>query len=350
MEATVYKCPGCGADIKYNPTLQLFSCDYCLNTYTVEEMDAFASGNSAKKKKEQNETKEFETMEADEYRCSQCGAVVVTDEHTVATFCLYCQNPSIIKQHVSDMYLPDLVIPFKIDRESAITNYKKWSNKFFVPKDFKTLEQQEKMRGLYIPYWLFDITGDFDFSGTAKRIKTWRSGDYRYTKTDTYQIDRSGIMNFLKVPTDASSKMDNETMNIIEPYNYTELEPFNAAFLSGFYAEKYDETQEVTYPRIESEIKRNITSEIGRSTGQYTNTQFIKRDLSLNQTKIHYSFFPVWILTYKYNDKIYQFTMNAQTGKLHGKLPIDKSKVMLFLGLVTLIIFIVVFIGSMVGL
>lgn len=39
-----------------------------------------------------------------------------------------------------------------------------------------------------------------------------------------------------------------------------------------------------------------------------------------------YTLLPVWIITYKYNGKIYPFAINGQTGKLYGSLPADTGR------------------------
>ena len=361
MRAFVYKCPGCGANVQFNIEKQTFHCAYCENDYTLETMQEIYNKsqelnakelekNEAKnKKKKETETTEQKVIDqAESYRCKQCGATIISDENTVATFCLYCSNPSIVKEHVENVFAPDLVIPFKVTKEEAVKEFKKWcGKKRLVPDDFKSIKQQEKMSGLYIPYWLYDVKIDFDFDGTGNKVRSWHSGNYRYTKTDTYKIERQGVIEYQKVPADGSSKMDDTIMKVIEPYNYQELKDFDPSYLSGFFAEKYDEEMEECYKKIQKDITSGTESEIRKTLIGYTSTIFPKKMMNPNENKTYYSFFPVWILSYKYNDKIYQFTMNGQTGKLVGDIPIDKKKVIALFIKTLLLLTIVFFIGGM---
>ena len=52
---------------------------------------------------------------------------------------------------------------------------------------------------------------------------------------------------------------------------------------------------------------------------------------------------PVWFMTYNYNDKMYEFALNGQTGKLAGIPPLDKSKLRLFCSAIGLAVAVVGF-------
>ena len=53
----------------------------------------------------------------------------------------------------------------------------------------------------------------------------------------------------------------------------------------------------------------------------------------VNNERFQYALMPIWTLTYKARDgKIYYFSINGQTGKTCGELPVDQNKlIMLFL-------------------
>ena len=105
----------------------------------------------------------------------------------------------------------------------------------------------EKIRGIYIPFWLYDLNIAGDVNMTGDIITHWSVGDTHYTKTDKYNVVRGGTMTYNNIPVDGSSRFDNNIMNSIEPFNFVELIPYNHAYLSGFYAEKYDEEGENIY-------------------------------------------------------------------------------------------------------
>ena len=133
------------------------------------------------------------------------------------------------------------MIPFKLSREDAIRELKKhYRGKAFLPKTFSSENQLQKIQGVYVPFWLFSGEAEGSSHFECTRSRTYRSGEYRVTETEHYDVYRAGTMPFEKVPVDASSKMPDDHMDSIEPYDYSDLKPFSTAYLPGFLADKYD--------------------------------------------------------------------------------------------------------------
>ena len=218
MKITVdNKCPSCGANVKFNPTTQKWDCEYCGNSYEIEEFE----------KQQEKETKENLGFEIDEYTCPNCGATVVTDANTVATHCVYCGNTTIMKNRLQGEFKPDKLIPFKTTKEEAIEEFKKNVKKrWFAPSDFHDEKNIEKITGVYIPFWLYDSQMNGNIQSRATQIRRWSSGNYDYTETSTFRCTRSGELEIEDLPVDSSTKFKDEIMDSIEPYNYSEFKPF----------------------------------------------------------------------------------------------------------------------------
>ena len=175
------------------------------------------------------------------YSCPSCGAELICDASTAATSCPYCGNPTVVPGQFAGTLKPDFVIPFKLSREDAIRKLKKhYRGKVFLPKSFSKENHLQEIQGVYVPFWLFDgqAEGSVDYEGRV--VHVYKSGDYEITETAHYDVRRGGSIAFEKVPVDASSKMPDDHMDSIEPYNYAELKPFSTAYLPGFLADKYD--------------------------------------------------------------------------------------------------------------
>ena len=194
-----------------------------------------------------------------------------------------------------------------------------------LPNDFSSPSQLENIAGLYVPYWLIDCDTNGYMRATGKKIKTWRQGDYRYTKTDIFTISRAATMSFSYLPHDASSKANDKVMESIAPFNYDDLRDFSYSYLSGFMAEKYDVPKEDVYPIVKERVKRAVEQELRSSIIGYNSTSIASSNIQINRTHFHYTLMPVWMLTYQYKGKTYMFAMNGQTGKMVGDLPLDKS-------------------------
>jgi len=268
-----------------------------------------------------------ETAHLRAYSCPSCAAEVICDETTVATSCPYCGNPTIVPGKIAGLLKPDYVIPFKLDKNAAIEALKKYyGKKRFLPKLFADNNHIDEIKGVYVPFWLFDGKADATMRFRATKIITHTSGNYRITHTDHYRVSREGTVAFEKVPVDGSSKMPDAHMDAIEPFDYKELKPFSSAYLPGYLADKYDEDADMCSKRANSRITASTESAFATTTIGYASITREFSSINLKKGDVKYALMPVWLLSTKWNDSCFLFAMNGQTGKLIGDLPIDKSR------------------------
>lgn len=337
------KCPTCGANLKFNPTLGSWKCDFCKVNYTLEELKKHNNASNEKNNEETCEEKNDTNENLVIYKCGNCGAEIVTDETVAATFCIYCRNTAILKSKLSGKFAPDKIIPFKIEKEKAIEAFKNISKgRPFVPKDFNDESNIEKIRGVYVPFWLFNTTTDATITYDAKKIRTWVVGNTHYTETSTFELIRDGSVNFEKIPVDGSTRFEDDIMNSIEPFDYKDLVPYNHAYLSGFLAEKYDVESETAYKDAEVRAN-NSTKETFQSTTVGYSSVFPKiQKLDTKLVSKEYCLLPVWMVNVKYNNQMHIFAMNGQTGEFIGNIPLDKKKVVLYFVIIFIISFLII--------
>lgn len=349
-----YKCPSCDAILKFNPHGQNWKCEYCRHEYNLDELDEYEEKKGRKKLKEEHKVNlEKDSNGMDIYTCNNCGAQIVADENTSATFCVYCKNTAILKNKLVDEFNPKYVIPFKFIKDDAIEKFKLiGKGKPLMPKIFNDPKNIEETKGIYIPFWLYDINTSGSIEADCKRITSWTSGNYRYTKTDVYLAKRSGNMNYSKIPVDGSKHFQDDVMNSIEPFDYNELKEFSHSYLSGFLAEKYDvssdEAVEIAFKRAEMSTINKLKNDI-----KGYNVVTIKNN-NIDKTKENddYALLPVWLLNVKYKDKLYTFAMNGQTGKMIGDIPIDPKKAIIWwiaIFVSTMIIFVILYLVGVIG-
>ncbi|MBP3339593.1 MAG: hypothetical protein J6L69_09350 [Lachnospiraceae bacterium] len=324
----ICKCPNCDAPIEFNSELQKMTCEYCGNIMTVEEAESQLENYNVKFEDKTENVDEMVDM--DVYTCNTCGAEVLTDEHTSATFCSYCGNPTLIKNRFEGVLAPGYVIPFKIDKKQAQQAYKNWINAggYFTPKEFKSEAMLEKITGMYAPFWVYDYNGDAKIHATATKVKTTREGSYMCTYTSYYDIAREFGIAYNKIPADASEKLADNTMDLLEPFNYDEMVPFKMPYISGFYADKYSYDSGQMASRVENRIEDYIMTAARNTIKGYNSVNISHKNIVMTKEKADYVLFPIWIMSYKYNGKIHTFTMNGQTGKIVAERP--KSKKLMF--------------------
>ena len=139
MEVLDNKCPACGAKITFNPKNQKWDCEYCGSKFTLEEMKKYNNASSDKANEQSIPKKKLDNF--DVYTCKNCGAEVMADETTTATFCVYCGSTTILKDKINDGIAPTKIIPFKKVKEDAINAFKGLSNgRILMPKLFNKPE------------------------------------------------------------------------------------------------------------------------------------------------------------------------------------------------------------------
>lgn len=325
-----YKCPCCNAGLYFGGGSQKLTCEYCDNTFDVDTVRAFNESQAQQtteefhwddSEKQQWSEEEQQTLRS--FLCPSCGGEILSDENTAATFCPYCDNPTIMPSRLSGGLKPDAVIPFKTGKEDAKAAFLRLcKGKPLLPKGFTSEQRLEKITGMYVPFWLYDCGADFDGSYQATRVHHWSDARYYYTKTDYFLLKRSAEAEFVGIPMDGSSKMDDTFMESIEPYDYTRLVDFDTAYLSGYLADKYDVPSENGQERIRQRVDAAMSDELQASLLGYNTVVPTSRQLRMNHSKARYVLLPVWILNTNYNGKIYTFAMNGQTGKMTGSFPI----------------------------
>lgn len=345
-EVTNYQCPACTGPLHYAAESGKLECEYCDSSFEIAEIEALYA------KKEEQAAENFEQEPVDDtpwdssdmsgewgdeaqsmrvYNCPSCGAELLCDETTAATACPYCGNPTVVPGQFSGALRPDYVIPFRIEKNNAISILKNhFKGKLFLPKTFFDAHTIEKIQGIYVPFWLYDgeVSGTFRFD--AANVRVYRQHDWEITEISHFDVVRGGGISFEKVPVDASSKMPNEYMDSIEPFDYTAMKPFSTAYLPGFLAEKYDVSVEDSNKRADDRCVESLETAIRDSVIGYTRCSLRTRNVSLKRGKVHYALLPVWLLNVTWNQKNYLFAINGQTGKSVGSLPVSLPKALAF--------------------
>lgn len=334
--AVSYKCPNCGGELVWNAEKQLFVCGWCSSDFPENEINK-APVNDAEAQKQQEMERQF----ADDtvvYTCSSCGAEIFCDHSTAATFCYYCHNPVALKGRLSGSYRPEMILPFQMSRDQAVAAFKAHCmKKWFLPSDFLSTSQLEKITGLYVPFWLADCDVDaYAIAEGSEEISHTRHGTTVVT-THVYQLDRAAKMSYMGIPADGSLKIEDTLMDAIEPYDYRLLRNFDMSYLSGFFCDKYDVGKDQVFSRIKTRVEDGAEQVLMDDIRRYSNLVVKSKKARIFNTKWHYMMLPVWFLTYKHRGKIYGFAMNGQTGKFAGIFPVSRIKIAIAAILVGLI-------------
>lgn len=331
-----YKCPCCGGAIAFDSRIQKMKCPYCDTEFDMETLRQFDEENLEKdydpKWQAENVQQPEEELDDEDgklvsYTCESCGGEIIADQTMASSSCPYCGNPVIVMKKLSGTLKPQTVIPFKLDKKEAEKQLKTHlKGKILLPSLFKSENRIKEVKGVYVPFWLYDCDAQAEIRCRATKLRCWDSGDYTYTETKYYMVSRGGEIGFDKVPVDGSKKMDDELMQSIEPFDYSESVDFQTAYLAGYLADRYDQSSEDCAPHANERMRNSTVNSFMNTIHGYDTCQPEHTDIRLNHGKITYALLPVWVLNTMYKGKLYTFAMNGQTGKFVGNLPSDKGK------------------------
>lgn len=322
-----YKCPNCGADMAFDAQTGTLSCESCGHHLSVEEYPV----PDFEEFEEETTASTFGTEDVSQYQCNNCGAILITEADTSATTCSFCGAAMILSDRLSGELAPAKVIPFKITKEQAQTAFRSWCKKgLLTPKGFMSADRIKNITGIYVPFWLYDLNGRGEAIADCTKVRTYDSDDYIYTETRHYEVYRKVDLDFLKIPADASAKMNDHMMDCLEPFYYSNLKEFNIPYLAGYVAEKYNYTDKQLFPRVKQRVEQYVDSYIRSTIHGYSTTVFRHEATDIKQRNAYYTLLPVWMICYDYNQSEHTFAMNGQTGKIVGKPPISAKKVFMW--------------------
>lgn len=358
-QVTNYQCPACTGPLHYSAKSGKLECNYCGSSFDVAEIEALyarkeaeaaAAKQAADAKAEAAQAAKAEAAEAAAasggwdtsdlsrdwgaeadglrvYSCPSCGAELICDQSTAATACPYCGNPAIVPGQFSGALRPDYILPFRLSKDDAVQALRAhYKGKPFLPRSFTSANHIEQIQGVYVPFWLFDGGAEGAASYRASNTNVFETGDYEITETRHYHVVRAGSLAFEKIPVDASSKMPDDHMDSIEPFDYAQLRPFSTAYLPGYLADKYDVTIDDSRDRADTRCRETLAQALRDTVTGYGACVTEREDIALRRGKVHYALLPVWMLSTKWRGQDFLFAMNGQTGKLVGDLPTDRGR------------------------
>ena len=155
--------------------------------------------------------------------------------------------------------------------------------------------------------------------------KTTFNGDYVITKTNYYKLVRDAAMNFERLPVDAGGRFEDRFMDSLEPFDQSQIQPFDMRYLAGFTADRFDQKKTDITERAEKRMRYSALNLIGQKavSGYGTATRtggWFHTDLDAK-----YILFPVYMFDISHAGKNYHFAVNGQTGKVVGDLPDDSG-------------------------
>ncbi|MBO4748809.1 MAG: hypothetical protein J5546_00675 [Lachnospiraceae bacterium] len=318
------RCPGCGATAEYSPEKLKMVCEHCGNIFSISDM----AGKAAYKKWAESDTdadkaemRKHATIKMRHFHCSACGAELLAKETEATSFCFYCGQPAVMEEQLSDYLEPDYIIPFQITQEEAAEIlHKRFRRGFFVPRRFKRFKV-ERLTPIYVPYWLIDME--------YENMQFWKYKEKKdkYTSEEKY-VRVGGSIHLDKYSVDASQKLEDLAGQRIGPFDRAGMKPFDAAYLSGYYADRFDVGEKDVESFAIANANELFDWEMQKKVLRLSPNLF-RSNPKCKILSTQYALCPVWFLNVTMKDRVYTMLVNGQTGKVVFALPPAKLKMAL---------------------
>lgn len=356
-----YRCPGCGADLVYEPRAGCLACPYCGREEKIPESAEQVVERSyedyLKPRQEQITTLADNAVEVS---CAGCGATVVFTPPDVAGDCAFCGGKIVAQPKSADALLaPESVLPFRVSQEDATQAIRRWiAGLWFAPNALKKLARQHPIEGIYLPFWTFDSHTSSYYTG--------KRGEYYYetewytvtnaqgrSETRTRQVKKtrwypaSGRVSrwFDDVLVAATVSLPRGRLDALEPWDLSSLKSYDPAFLSGFKAQRYQVNLEPAFEQARScmaeVIRRDVRDDIGGDEQQIHSVA-----TSYSGVTFKHLLLPVYVGAYAFNQKVFQVMVNARSGEVQGDRPYSVVKIVLVVLLVLAIVATVYYVAN----
>ncbi|MBP86617.1 MAG: zinc ribbon domain-containing protein [Planctomycetaceae bacterium] len=299
------------------------------------------------------------------FRCDNCGSEVATDPEQRSYVCPFCDSTYVVEfsPEQTDRQSPEFIIGFAVTSDQAQEKFRTWiaDNGWFRPGDLRTAAIADKQKGVYLPFWSFSMLAQSRWSARIGeywyRTETYTTTDSKgNTTTHTRQVRETEwwplngkhhhyYAGFL---VSGSRGLPQSQAERIKPFNLPALRRYEPYFLAGWLAEEYSIARDQALQLCQQEFylreQRNVATFLPGDThsGLQVSSNFsnVNSDLCL---------LPVYVLSYRYQKKLYRFLVNGQTGKIAGDKPLSWKRIAAMVVGVLIVIGIVVLIGVVVS-
>ncbi len=349
MDNKIYYCENCGGVMEFDAASQSLKCPNCGTEIKIK--------NDKKKIVEHSLTRHaMQTITASEKKsqtmiCKGCGAKIEVAANSTATSCPYCGSKYVLADKQEDAIIPDGVLPFQIDRNRVGDLFRKWlKGRWMAPGELKHLYQQEKLQGIYLPYWTFDAKADAHYTaqGGRRRTVTRKGPDgktVQETVVDWYPTSGSIRHFFDDVLIPASKSLKRNLLDRVGSFGLTQVASYSPEYFSGYNAEVYtvdlDDAHSDARQYMEFNLEEMARQDVLR---RYDEVRGVSVRASYSDETYKHVMLPVYATAYTYKGKKYHVLINGQSGRVEGDYPKSPAKIIaIILGILAVIFLIYLF-------
>ncbi|WP_339622152.1 TFIIB-type zinc ribbon-containing protein [uncultured Salinibacterium sp.] len=292
------------------------------------------------------------------FKCSACGAEVVIDtNNSTQARCHWCRNTLSMNQQVDNGAVPDMILPFTIEKASAVERIAKFvgKRKFFAHPEFRREFNASNVMGVYLPYMVVDINAHGRFTGQGEhqtRSYTVKVGDndQRRYDADRYSVMREFDIHVNDLTVESSSdrldqdtsKNSNNIINTIMPFDIENSVRYDSNYLSGFTSERRDSNLDQLTPIAHTQAADVTRHRVNDTLKFYDRgVRWDSEEVDVRGQRWVSAYLPVWLYSYQQKKSggktfLHYVAVNGRTGETMGSVPVHQGKLLLVSGIVQL--------------
>lgn len=338
------KCESCGSAMHYSPSTGKMKCTNCgketeFDKGKFEQIESYDLEEWCDSKIVSSGMKDMLEIE-----CGRCHAVTTLSEDTTSAKCPFCGSDLLVQnKQTRSSIAPCGILPFKVEEKECKDAYQKWiSGKWMAPSDLKkNLDNTAPFKGVYLPYWCFEAQTSTYYRGERgeEHKRTVERDGKKVEEKETEWLRVTGKVNkdFKNILVPASDTLPKSLSNVIGNWDLENCVPYRDEYVSGFitemYKKDYTECSKIARERMEEKIEECVRKDIGGNDQRISS-----KEIDFGNIKFKLLLLPLWISSYQFNDKVYQFAINGRNGKVKGEFPKSKSKMILIIVVIIVVI------------
>ncbi|HEX2994643.1 MAG TPA: hypothetical protein VHP14_07460 [Anaerolineales bacterium] len=308
VNAERFMCPKCGGRMVFAPDGQSLHCEYCSRNQrvtaqpgTTEEKDFIIAMATARA--------HGKPLNEQVFHCEGCGCEFILPPNQISANCAYCNSPYVVYWELDEeLMAPDGIIPHAFDQKRAIQLLIDWVES----RQLKPEKQVELPRGIYLPLWTFDMSGEIDYVGEI-------ASDNRQGRI---QVKDSCPVQVNDLPIPAARKLSAVFLKLIPSFDLKTVKPYDTRYLASWPAEVYDIPMAEASLDARAQTLTRYKRELPNALPDVQIISTSSADMTIESFRLN--LLPVWMTEIPFGGRLHLLLINGQKGTVASDLP-EKS-------------------------
>lgn len=267
--------------------------------------------------------------------CPSCGANVHFPNHVISDKCSYCGS-TLINKNSSDYQMPDHIVPFELSQESTRNIFQGWiKNLWFAPNELKYFVNSiNELKACNVPFWSFSANVQANYSGERgshyyerhTKIVNDRQVQTKERRTRWHHVSGSVQYSFNHHLELAQTILPNSLVDDLGGWDLSKCKKFDPNNIIGSQSLFANISLDSAWNNFVNYANQKIAIKIKQDIGG-DEQRILSKNMDIFNKQCTQIAVPIWIGTYKLNNKTYRVCINGQNGKVDAERPYSWLKI-----------------------